>query len=303
MKRTLLVGWILAMLLQVAPAWAMGSIGCCGSGGGPMAFPERNVHGIWWASPANTEPGWGLSITHHGASLFVTWFTYDADGNPQWYMASEVRREVNLGTYTGRLYQATGPAFGPSPWDSSKVKLTDAGYVLMWFEGDKSGQFQYKFDATNAGGEKYITRYEFAVAPPTCTQGGPPGAASNYTDMWWKSPGGSESGWGVNLAHQGDVLFATWFTFRADGKADWVMMSNGTRSGDATWTGTLYRTRGPPLSRNSWDVSKVVVNPVGTGTFSFASPDSGTFTYTLDGVTQSKAITRYVYASPPSVCK
>jgi hypothetical protein len=26
-------------------------------------------------------------------------------------------------------------------------------------------------------------------------------------------PGGSESGWGVNLTHQGDTIFASWFTY------------------------------------------------------------------------------------------
>jgi hypothetical protein len=36
----------------------------------------------------------------------------------------------------------------------------------------------------------------------------------NYQGLWWKSPAGSESGWGINFAHQGDVIFATWFTCR-----------------------------------------------------------------------------------------
>ncbi len=31
-------------------------------------------------------------------------------------------------------------------------------------------------------------------------------------------PAGSESGWGINFAHQGDIIFATWFTYDADGK-------------------------------------------------------------------------------------
>ena len=34
----------------------------------------------------------------------------------------------------------------------------------------------------------------------------------NYEGLWWRSPAGSESGWGINFAHQGDVIFATWFT-------------------------------------------------------------------------------------------
>src|SRR6185312_17220634 len=31
-------------------------------------------------------------------------------------------------------------------------------------------------------------------------------AAPNYQGLWWASPAGSESGWGINFAHQGDII-------------------------------------------------------------------------------------------------
>ncbi|HEX6793354.1 MAG TPA: glycosyl hydrolase family 28-related protein, partial [Casimicrobiaceae bacterium] len=40
-------------------------------------------------------------------------------------------------------------------------------------------------------------------------------ASPNYEGLWWASPAGSESGWGINFAHQGDIIFATWFTYDA----------------------------------------------------------------------------------------
>src|SRR5262249_40359129 len=43
--------------------------------------------------------------------------------------------------------------------------------------------------------------------------GGGGGGAANYQGLWWSSPANSESGWGVNLAHQGDIIFASWFTY------------------------------------------------------------------------------------------
>jgi hypothetical protein len=43
----------------------------------------------------------------------------------------------------------------------------------------------------------------------------------NHQGLWWKSPAGSESGWGINFAHQGDIIFATWFTYGADNKPQW----------------------------------------------------------------------------------
>jgi hypothetical protein len=46
----------------------------------------------------------------------------------------------------------------------------------------------------------------------------------------------------------------------------------------------------------------VTNTPVGTGTLTFTDTGSGSFTYSLGGVTQTKPITRFVFASPLPVC-
>ena len=48
------------------------------------------------------------------------------------------------------------------------------------------------------------------ASQPTCTWGGQPdfAAATNFQDMWWNAPAGSEPGWGINFAHQGETIFA-----------------------------------------------------------------------------------------------
>ncbi len=53
---------------------------------------------------------------------------------------------------------------------------------------------------------------------------------TSYQGLWWNSPAGSESGWGINLTHQGDVLFASWFTYGADGNPLWIIMANGEKT-------------------------------------------------------------------------
>lgn len=42
--------------------------------------------------------------------------------------------------------------------------------------------------------------------------------------------------------------------------------------------------------------------PVGTATFTFADVSNGTFAYSVNGVAQSKAITREVFATPATAC-
>ena len=80
-------------------------------------------------------------------------------------------------------------------------------------------------------------------------------------------------------------------------------MPAGIRTDRATYSGTLYRMHGPPLRPGKWDASKVTSTPVGTATLYFQGADYGMFTYTLDGVTQSKAIGRYYLVWPPTDCE
>jgi hypothetical protein len=83
----------------------------------------------------------------------------------------------------------------------------------------------------------------------------------------------------------------------------WVVGSSVTKTGNATYAGTLYRTVGPPVNASPWDASRVVRVPVGSISFVFSDANNANVTYTLDGFSQSKAITRQVFASPASVCR
>ena len=126
-----------------------------------------------------------------------------------------------------------------------------------------------------------------------------PSAVPNYGGLWWKAPAGSESGWGINFAHQGNIIFATWFTYDLSGKGWWLAMA-ATATGPNTFAGTVYQTTGPAFDATPFDPAQVVETAVGTGTLSFTDANSGTFGYTVNGVSQSKAITREVFGSLPN---
>lgn len=124
----------------------------------------------------------------------------------------------------------------------------------------------------------------------------------NVEGLWWRSPAGTESGWGVNLIQQGTTLFVTWFTYGADGSGLWLVMSDARRTAANTYSGAIYRTTGPAFSAVPFDPSKVTVTQVGTGTFTFTDANNGTFAYNVDGTAQAKPITRQVFATPVSTC-
>jgi len=136
---------------------------------------------------------------------------------------------------------------------------------------------------------------------PLSAQGIPaPPPTLNFEGAWWNAPADSESGWGLTLAHQDDVVFATWFTYDASHRAMWLSMTafrNGTSN---TFNGLLYRATGPSLATEPFDPTQVQRDQVGTGSLAFGNTDNGSFTYTVNGIAQSKSITRLAFGPLPT---
>jgi photosystem II stability/assembly factor-like uncharacterized protein len=128
------------------------------------------------------------------------------------------------------------------------------------------------------------------------------GSEGNHTGMWWASPPGSESGWGINFAHQGDTVFATWFTFGLDGNPLWLI-AGATKTAPNVYSGRLFTATGPAFSAVPFDPNRVISTDAGTATFTFADGNNATFAFTVSGVSQTKQITREVFAAPGTVCQ
>ena len=268
-----------------------------------VAAGPPNYQGLWWSAPAASEPGWGLALAHQGNVIFATWFTYDATGKGWWLsmtasLASTVTTEP---TYNGTLSQCSGPAFDSVPFNPSLVRCVAAGTGVLTFADSDNGTFRYTINGLTQ--TKNITRQVFGPLP-TCTFGllSDLTQAYNYQDLWWAAPAGSESGWGIDLAHQGDTIFATWFTYGADRSPLWLAVT-APRTASGAYTGTLYQTSGPPFNVVPFDPAKVVATAVGSATFTFTDGNNGTFAYTVNGETQSKAITRQIFVAPGTVCQ
>ena len=145
---------------------------------------------------------------------------------------------------------------------------------------------------------------------PACAWGAQPNLplATNYQDLWWAAPAGVESGWGVNFSHQGDIIFATWFTYGFDGAPLWLSLT-ARRSGPQVYTGDLYRTTGPAFDAQPFKPGNVVATPVGTATLTFADGNRASFAYSVTlgtpptTVTQTKQVTRQVFRPPGTTCQ
>ncbi len=268
------------------------------SGTGSTVTTSPNYEGLWWNAPAHSESGWGINFAHQGDIIFATWFTYDATGKGWWLAMTAPKTAPN--TYAGALYQTRGPAFNAVPFDPMQITVTPVGSGTLTFSDANNGTFAYTVNGISQ--TKNITRQVFGPLP-TCTSGAVNlAAATNYQDLWWAAPARSESGWGINFTHQGDTIFATWFTYDLDGTPMWLAVT-APKSAPGTYTGALYRTTGPAFNAVPFNPASVVPTAVGTATLSFTDGNTGTFAYTVNGVSQTKAVTREVFSGTGTICQ
>jgi len=178
--------------------------------------------------------------------------------------------------------------------------VSDASWITVTSDGNGDGSETVGYSvAANTTTSSRAGTITIAGQRFTVTQSGTTGVPSNYQGMWWRSPAEFESGWGINFAHQGEVIFATWFTHDLNRNA-WNLSMTASQTGPNTFSGPLTVTSGPPLGSVPFDPTQVQRTTVGTGTLTFADGNNGTFAYTVNGVSQTKPITRQVFGTLPT---
>lgn len=117
----------------------------------------------------------------------------------------------------------------------------------------------------------------------------------NYSDQWFVP---AEDGWGASVLQQHDVLFIDLFVYGADNRATWftaaVFLQIGSPAGHTVFTGDLYRTTGPYFGE-PYNPAAVVRTRVGTLTFDANSATTAVMTYTVEGTTVVKNVTRILW--------
>jgi len=257
-----------------------------------------NYTALWW-NP--TESGWGLNIAHQGNVIFATLFTYDASKEPLWLFMSGGTLQSS-GVFSGDLYRSTGPAFNAAPYTPiTSANLTRVGTMTLNFFGPDSATLTYNVGDVQV--TKFIQRMVFGSRLPVCTAASSQASRAtsrNYQDLWWNP---AESGWGLNVTHQDETIFATMFTYDASGRDLWLVMSGGRVQPDGSYLGDLYRTRGPAFNANPFTpIGAADMTVVGSMRLRFQDGNNGTLVYSYGGVEVTKTISRMIFSSPVPVC-
>jgi YVTN family beta-propeller protein len=260
--------------------------------GGPTSFAPLMpgvLSGLWW-NP--NESGWGIHLTLRRNTIFAAWFTYDPIGVPRWYVASNCSISpplpcpecVERAFCSGEIYEVNGPRFFRDPFDPRAVQTTQVGILQLEFGDRNNAKMSYVLG--NQTRTQQIQRQVFRPGTPL---------AVDYTDLWWNP---SESGWGLGITQQSDVMFLTWFVYEDTGRPIWYVASNcAVKGGGNGCTGRLYRVAGPPgpIFTGTFDRSKVHAEDVGGIDVTFTDSNNGVITYTVNGVPGSKAVTRQLF--------
>ncbi|HXX84512.1 MAG TPA: hypothetical protein VEN29_11055 [Casimicrobiaceae bacterium] len=124
----------------------------------------------------------------------------------------------------------------------------------------------------------------FSITRAGATQFG-----TDATDLYWNP---NESGWGLQVVQESDVLFVTLYVYDPGNPIWYTATGIAQTNSNTVWVGDLYRTTGPAFSDPVFDPTSVTSTKVGTLTFSLMTVNTATLTYSVNGVVVTKQIQR-----------
>ena len=152
-------------------------------------------------------------------------------------------------------------------------------------DGDPAGPYDERILFSVRG------RPQIAVFPP------PPRPLTDYSGMWYRP---AESGWGLSF-HQSPahVVFAAWYVYDAAGTPVWYTIQLGRWESSTRWSGTVYRTSGPPFFAPDFNPALVSIAPAGEASVEFSQRPGeegyATFSYAVGGQSGTKRIARLAF--------
>jgi hypothetical protein len=187
-----------------------------------------------WFIPA--ESGWGANFTQNANILFVTFFIYDQNGKPTWYVA--ILGEDANGNFSGTLYSTVGTYFG-SPWNPSAYAATPAGTASFSPLNSYQGTLSYTVNSVPTVNKNVVRQTLTTIDLTGNFTGGQAGGYSNcsnagnnfsYTDTFDNQGGSAPSGLVVTQS-AGNVSMVFAYS---------VLGANCTFSGALVQNGQLY---------------------------------------------------------------
>lgn len=116
--------------------------------------------------------------------------------------------------------------------------------------------------------------------------------ATTAQDIWYVP---SESGWGMDVVQQGSRFGFSLYVYDQNQNPTWYLGA-GSSSGSFVWSGQMHAYRGSYFG-GFFNSSAVGATQVGSFTFTLKNVEAATLTYTINGVSVTKSLSRFSIAN------
>ncbi|MFC3195666.1 YncE family protein [Marinicella sediminis] len=167
-----------------------------------------------WFNPQRS--GHGMDIQMAGNRLFMTWYTYNDDGTPTWYLAANEYSpdwQADLVSFT---------------WDEQtrSTQFDVVGSVHLDFSTAQQATFSW-----DIGGRTGTEDFQYFIF-------GAPDTVNQWTGSYYDA---SDSGWGITVGTQGSAIVSIIYYFNENGAPVWAI---GAGQNDQVTSLDMYTNRG-----------------------------------------------------------
>lgn len=247
----------------------------------PPFLLEPGITSAWY-DPKHDGEGFLLEmLSDNGAVMY--WFTYDANGEQDWYIAAgEVRGNRIV---FPELLRVSGGEFGPG-FDPAKITEESVGSASFIWSGCDEGDMSYQIGAQH--GRMQIIRISRLMGIDCGQPILPPERPEGRLSGSWYDPAHNGEGYNVEVLIDGQVI-VYWFSYDPAGKRRWFFGLGDIREGKLVFDDVLTSSGG--IFGPGFDPSLVEYKPWGTlelnldcegGTATYSSTEAGFGSGTLN---------------------
>lgn len=163
------------------------------------------------------KDGHGLDFQRAGDTYFVVFYTYNDDGDPEWYLAIG---SLDNNVFRGDLYRFTYDANDSPPQTGEIVGVATLEFNVTTDNAPCD-------DGFDRSGAVSLARFDWTIdgehgawcVIPLIVGGAPPDP--DFTGHWFA--GDADQGWGLTIYQQHPVLFAVLYYYDGDGNPRWTL--------------------------------------------------------------------------------
>ncbi len=220
----------------------------------PPFLLEPGITSAWYDLSHSGE-GFLLEMLANNVAVMY-WFTYDANGEQDWYIAAgEVRGNRIV---FPSLLRVSGGEFGPG-FDPGKITEEAVGSASFTWTGCDQGDMSYQIGTQH--GRMQLSRLTRVMGIDCGNPQLPPVHEVAYLSGSWYDPTHSGEGYNVEVMVDGRVI-VYWFSYDPEGKRRWFFGLGEVREGKLVFDD--IQTSSGPVFGPDFDPQTVVYSPWGT---------------------------------------